>query len=109
MTHWPHWENHCEHPTDSFVGTIRDTNEYEVVDVYVYKQPDTNYYKVCLRYGEEGQQYLSPQGDVGTFLYNAECDADYLTDTHRLAAELIRSRCDFEVNIKTVVYTQMEY
>ena len=104
--HWPHWENHCEHPTDSFVGTIRDTTEHEVVDVYVYKQP--NMHKVCLRYGEEGQQYLSPHGDVGTFLYNAECEADYLTDTYRLAAELIRSRCDFEVNIKTVVYTQME-
>ena len=90
-----------------FVGTIRDTNEYEVVDVYVYKQP--NMHKVCLRYGEEGHQYLSTHDDVGTFLYNAECDADYLTDTHRLAAELIRSRYGFEVNIKTVVYTQMEY
>ena len=40
MKHWPHWENHCAHHADTFVGTIRDTTEHEVVDVYVYKQRD---------------------------------------------------------------------
>ena len=100
MTHWPHWENHCEHPTDTFVGTIRDTTEHEAVDVYVYKQRVTNVYKVCLRYGEEGQQYLSPYGDVGTFLFDTDRRAEYSTNTHRLAAELIHSRCEFIVNIK---------
>ena len=100
MKHWPHWENHCEHPTESFVGTIRDTTEHEVVDVYVYKQRVTNIYKVCLRYGEQADDYLSPYGDVGTFLYNVDSGGEYSTDTYRLAAELIHDRCEFIVNIK---------
>ena len=100
MKHWPHWENHCEHPTESFVGTIRDTTEHEVVDVYVYKQRVTNHYKVCLRYGEQADDYLSPYGDVGTFLYNVDSGGEYSTDTYRLAAELIHDRCEFIVNIK---------
>ena len=104
MKHGPHWENHCEHPTNSFVGTIRDTSEHEVVDVYVYRKRGDGIcnalYKVCLRYGEEGQQYLSPYGDIGTFLYNTDRKGEYSTDTYRLAAELIRSRCEFVVNVK---------
>ena len=100
MKHWPHWENHCEHPTESFVGTIRDTTEHEVVDVYVYKQRVTNHYKVCLRYGEQADKYLTPYGDVGTFLYNVDSGGEYSTDTYRLAAELIHDRCEFIVNIK---------
>ena len=100
MKHWPHWENHCEHPTESFVGTIRDTTEHEVVDVYVYKQRVTNHYKVCLRYGEQADNYLAPYGDVGTFLYNADRRGEYSTDTYRLTAELIHDRCEFIVNIK---------
>ena len=100
MTHGPHWENHCDHPTDTFVGTIRDTTEHEVVDVYVYKQRVTNHYKVCLRYGEQADNYLAPYGDVGKFLYNTDMRAEYSIDTYRLAAELIHSRCEFIVNIK---------
>ena len=100
MKHWPHWENHCEHPTESFVGTIRDTTEHEVVDVYVYKQRVTNHYKVCLRYGEQADNYLTPYGDVGTFLYITDRRGEYSTDTYRLAAELIQDRCEFIVNIK---------
>ena len=100
MTHWPHWENHCEHPTYAFVGTVRDTTEHKVVDVYVYKQRVTNMYKVCLRYGEQADKYLTPYGDIGTFLYNTDSRAEYSTDTYRLAAELIHDRCEFIVNIK---------
>jgi hypothetical protein len=100
MKHGPHWENHCEHPTNSFVGTIRDTSEHEVVDVYVYKQRVTHLYKVCLRYGEQADKYLTPYGDVGTFLYNTDSREEYSTDTYRLAAKLIHDRCEFIVNIK---------
>ena len=100
MKHRPHWENHCEHPTDTFVGTVRYTIEHEFVDVYVYKQRVTNHYKVCLRYGEQADDYLSPYGDVSTFLLNTDSRGEYSTDTYRLAAELIHARCEFVVNIK---------
>jgi len=60
MTHRPHWGNHCKHPPKSFVGTIRDTHEHEFVDVYVYQNKTTPEFKICLRYGEQEDQYLSP-------------------------------------------------
>jgi hypothetical protein len=121
MKHGPHWENHCEHPTDTFVGTIGESTEHEFVDVYVYKPKKANIYKVCLRYGEQADDYLSPYGDVNTFLYSTDNRqntnpfdrdtyrivlsltdnrGDYSTDTYRLAAELIHARCEFVVNIK---------
>ena len=100
MKHRPHWENHCEHPTDTFVGTVRYTIEHEFVDVYVYKPKKANIYKVCLRYGEQADDYLSPYGDVSTFLLNTDSRGEYSTDTYRLAAELIHHRCEFIVNTK---------
>ena len=66
----------------------------------MYKQRVTNIYKVCLRYGEQADNYLAPYGDVGKFLYNTDMRAEYSIDTYRLAAELIHSRCEFIVNIK---------
>lgn len=62
----------CSHdrPRDRFLGTIEDEVRGQL-DVYVYQDnalsapvPDMN---VCIRYGEEGSQYLSP-GNVDEFV-----------------------------------------
>ena len=66
----------------------------------MYKPKKANISKVCLRYGEQADDYLSPYGDVGTFLYNVDSGGEYSTDTYRLAAKLIHDRCEFIVNIK---------
>ena len=68
--------------------------------MYMCTSNETNHYKVCLRYGEQADNYLAPYGDVGTFLYNTDNRGEYSTDTYRLAAKLIHDRCEFIVNIK---------
>lgn len=83
----PHWFDCCDHnrPNDRFLGTIH----YEDItyDVYVYqdnalgRMPDMH---VCLRYGNEGREYLSP-GPVDQFLFRAHL----IGGTYALAAPLV--------------------
>jgi hypothetical protein len=66
----PHWPDHCEHnrPRDCFLGTIE--HDGETFDVFVYQDnaladvPDMH---VCMRYGAEGSEYISP-GPIAHFL-----------------------------------------
>ena len=58
----PKFEDHCLHGTESYVGSLTDEDE-AVYDVYVYESdiygpPGEPH--VCLRYGDEGADYLSP-------------------------------------------------
>jgi len=62
----PHWPDACRHdrPRDRFLGTIEDERDGGPVDVHVYqdnaltaKVPDMH---LCLRYGREGHEYVSP-------------------------------------------------
>ena len=105
----PHWHDCCEHPKGSYIGTIEDTAS-GTIDVYVY--PDSFHgCSVCLRYGSEGPQYISP-GGLGWFLRaagiheeRAVLKADprgpgYSRDAYCQAAELIINQGVFTFKLR---------
>ncbi len=83
----PHWPDACCHdrPRDRFLGTV-DVDD--PVDVFVYQDnaldaavPDMH---VCLRYGAEDHQYMSP-GSVSQFIENTK---KYFPNTSEYAMAL---------------------
>ena len=82
----PKFHDHCDHSDAAFVQTLsHDGQDY---DVYAYVPHGAQEVNVCLRYGSEGHEYLSP-GSLryvqrfaeGSALYaNAlQCVEDYLS------------------------------
>ena len=58
----PEHIDQCDHPKGSFVGSIQHLNhehKEEWLDVYVYEDKIDGT-SVCIRYGSEGSQYISP-------------------------------------------------
>jgi len=60
------WTDACDHPLDSFIGNYMWHNGLGRVswDIYIY--PDRDGPSVCIRYGEEDSEYISP-GSLVTF------------------------------------------
>lgn len=54
-----YWSDGCEHPSDSYIGSFTiDTRKY---DVYYFKDDFAwNGKSVCIRYGNECHEYISP-------------------------------------------------
>ena len=81
----PKFTDHCEHGEEAFVTTIsEDGQEYDI-----YRYTGDSYgpreTHVCLRYGEEGFEYLSP-GPLRYVRRMAECSALY-----RRALEIVEA------------------
>jgi len=56
----PEFHDHCNHVQGSYVGSITDL-EGKWYDIYVYKSEiNKDSQDVCIRYGDEGSQYISP-------------------------------------------------
>lgn len=58
------WTDHCEHPEDSYLGTVwfMEDGRRQAWDIYVYQDYDGAH--ACFRYGEEPSEYISP-GNFG--------------------------------------------
>lgn len=71
----PYWPDLCRHtrPRDRFLGTFDVDNE--VYDVFVYQDNALNSPKpdmhVCIRYGDEDSEYISP-GNAENFVRHAK-------------------------------------
>ncbi len=87
----PNWPDHCEHlkdHPDSYVGSfnLRGPTDYgeEWYDVYVWVGNYDGRTEVCMRYGEEGSEYISPpslkhvldtaDGRLGSHVYQATAE-----------------------------------
>jgi hypothetical protein len=71
----PIFENHCNHSKESYVGSFFFDGWH---DVYVF--PNPRYDKigeVCIRYGNEGSEYISPGGITG-FMENQTLMPEYI-------------------------------
>jgi hypothetical protein len=78
----PYWTDHCTHGHDCYVGSFIHYERLEKgerktkVDIYIY--PDDYYgHEVCLRYGEEDSEYMSPTG-LAPFMRSAAHDQNGL-------------------------------
>ncbi len=59
MIDTPYFEDDCDHPEDSFLGTaFAGDAGREPHDVYLYV--DGGELTLCFRYGDEGSEYISP-------------------------------------------------
>ena len=61
----PRWQDHCEHLPGSYVGTVMvnfpsKTSDLQPLDVYVYENRLRLRQDVCIRYGNEPEDYYSP-------------------------------------------------
>lgn len=84
--------DNCGHGVDCYVGTFtyvdiwRDDGETRykeiIYDVYVFEQQTTGA-EVCLRFGDEGPEYLSP-GPIHQFLMSCQ-----QSETYRRALDLL--------------------
>jgi len=55
----PQFKDHCNHPDNSYIGSIQDVDG-NWLDIYVYKDATMKETTVCIRFGDEGQEYYSP-------------------------------------------------
>lgn len=81
----PVYTNHCNHADHEFIGTIEahqpsPNRTFKLYDVYVYAE-GYHGHEVCIRYGNEGYQYMSP----GPIHYLAKMGSP----VHKKALELI--------------------
>ena len=65
----PYWTDHCTHGHDTYVASFihwtlgEEGEKHAKVDIYIF--PDDYYgHEICLRYGDDGPEYLSPTGLV---------------------------------------------
>lgn len=67
----PVWTDCCQHPPESYVASFEIANyqrqQMEHYDLYVYASKCSGKQDVCIRYGDECSQYISP-GPLGGFL-----------------------------------------
>lgn len=62
----PIWPNGCDHPQDSYLGTVYGHNlggDPEAWDLYCFRNGDA--FELCFRYGKEEHEYRSP-GRLGS-------------------------------------------
>ncbi len=66
----PEYTDKCEHPEDSYIGSIQQgpNQDNKWLDVYVYED-STLGQNICIRYGKNDQDYYSP-GDVFQLVAN---------------------------------------
>jgi len=68
----PVFHDRCNHVQGSYVGSITDL-EGKWYDIYVYKSTlNKNSQDVCIRYGEEDYEYISP----GSLLNVLKCSGE---------------------------------
>lgn len=62
----PVWQDGCRHDKGSYVASFEvwERKTLQTFDLYVFDERGES--SVCLRYGNEGGEYISP-GDVGQF------------------------------------------
>jgi len=68
----PHYENHCEHSKDEFVGSILSVvgKDIKSIDVYIFKHEGFKTQDVCIRFGEKPEDYYSA-GELFDFILRA--------------------------------------
>jgi len=87
----PVWDNKCDHAAEEYVGSfvvVRSPGDEEKYDLYVYTDKVSGNAHGCLRYGNEGHEYLSP-GCVTHMFQNT----DLLS--YRGACEMLRNEGRF--------------
>jgi hypothetical protein len=91
------WTDHCEHPEDSYLGTVwfMEGGKRQAWDVYVYPEPEGAH--LCFRYGEKPEQYISP-GNLGNCIERIGLSEDHhyqraLTLVRRRLAERASALC----------------
>jgi len=90
----PKFENKCGHPTGSFVGCFYIfSTPYSFGDVYLYG--DTRKQSVCIRVGNEPEDYVTPGTPLDLFISAASPDAP---DLYRAAAAVL----DRHMNVKLI-------
>ena len=98
----PSWPDGCGHKRSEWVGTVKTwpsgSSEPMAVDVYVHEGDiGRSVAHVCIRYGAEGHEYLTP-GSVLDFLAAAAIN-DKVSYYKEVAALLLK-RLDFFCEIK---------
>ena len=99
----PKFHNGCGHRDSEYVGTVKTwpsgpSEPMEPVDVYVHESDiGRSVANVCIRYGAEGHEYLTP-GSVLDFLAAAAIN-DKVSYYKEVAALLLK-RLDFFCEIK---------
>ena len=77
----PYWENGCDHPEDSYVGSFEyyfSAAAPTLYDVYAYHGKHiASSTAICMRYGHEVHEYEAygclsflPKGDLGSAIWN---------------------------------------
>jgi hypothetical protein len=95
------WKDQCNHPADSYVGSFELTTGDEGTDgkYDVYMYPHRIDYlsglDVCIRYGDEGREYISP-GELYGFVKRAD-DLGSKMSNYKAAADLIREKGRFKL------------
>ena len=87
----PVWDNGCGHKDDEYVGSfiiVGSLGDQEKYDLYVYTDKASGNAHGCLRYGNEGHEYLSP-GCVTRMFQNTALPS------YRAACEMLRNEGRF--------------
>ncbi len=72
MRHGPKWKDGCEHGAEHYICTFTVMDSSRGLNAYdLYLFPEHFFgTEVCIRYGDEPSQYISP-GGLGQFLYTS--------------------------------------
>ena len=75
MVQGPIWPNGCEHEEGTYVASFEifnfKQNKIDKYDLYLFQDRGSKCQHVCIRYGKEGSEYISP-GDLGGFLARSD-------------------------------------
>ncbi len=83
----PIWPDSCNHPTDSYICSFNYIYRNKIKDIFCDQQVDLYVFKngkdqeLCIRYGVEGHEYISP-GKLSDFIsrgYEFQNDTLYRT------------------------------
>lgn len=104
-----YWDNACDHSEETYVGSARFTEycyvngkreaEERFIDVYVFHEEFANTQDVCIRYGHEGPDYISP-GTVLDLLITAQKDRHAEGDDYSAAACVINHYMEIRATLR---------
>ena len=102
LTTEPHWENECGH--EDYLFSVAYTDEsfedsQRKLDVYLVDNRKSS--DICIRYGPEGEDYLSPPPLSEIFLWILHGVADE-NKTYLVVADALCSNSKLSVELKAV-------
>ena len=89
----PEYKDHCGHTEGSYIGSFKDCRD-KWYDIYVYDtRLNDESQDVCIRYGNEGHEYISP----GSLLTVIQCRNSDIYD-NALEIILKKGKISFVLN-----------